>query len=146
MANGKEHLTVNSVIASSFILTFYNQMNSEAFSYISLGMLIGGLVTPDYDLEVIVTKEMIKKVPMIGKLWCAYWKPYAENFTHRGVSHDPVIGTLTRAIYGFWWILVFDNVQTDLIIYTLIGWYIQDFSHYIMDLPFYKLKKWLISL
>lgn len=29
----------------------------------------------------------------------AIWRPYARLFRHRGVSHLPVIGTLTRVLY-----------------------------------------------
>jgi len=143
MANGKEHLFVNTIVGTTYVFTFYNQVERNTFLYVTIGMLIGGLITPDYDLETILTKEMIKKVPIIGRLWCAYWKPYADNFTHRGVSHDPIIGTLTRAVYGFWWLFAFFDPPEKFIYYVMVGWYIQDFSHYILDLPF---SKWLKSL
>lgn len=145
MANGKDHLIVNSLIGITYVTSFNNETNSSNFLYVCIGLFIGTLITPDYDLEIIVTKEMIKKVPIIGKLWNAYWLPYAKNFTHRGISHDPIIGTLTRFLYGFWWIFFFDNIQTDILFYILTGWYIQDFSHYIMDMPFYKKKDKIVE-
>ena len=145
MANGKDHLIVNSLIGVTYVTSFNNKINNDNFLYVCIGLFIGTLITPDYDLETIVTKEMIKKVPIIGNLWNTYWKLYAKNFTHRGVSHDPIIGTLTRAIYGFWWIFFFDDIQTDILFYILTGWYIQDFSHYILDLPFYKKKNEIVE-
>lgn len=46
------------------------------------------------------------RVPIYGKissilswLWFHLWTPYALLLTHRGVSHWPILGTLTRFMY-----------------------------------------------
>ena len=145
MASGKDHFLVNSFVGLTLSTSLYEEINYDQFLFITIGLFIGTIITPDYDLETILTKEIIKKVPIIGSLWNTYWKLYAKNFTHRGVSHDPIIGTLTRAIYGFWWIFFFSDIQTNTMLYVLSGWYIQDFSHYILDLPFYKKKNEIVE-
>jgi hypothetical protein len=35
----------------------------------------------------------------ISLVWYILWEPYALLFTHRGLSHFPIIGTYTRIIY-----------------------------------------------
>lgn len=35
----------------------------------------------------------------LNRIWYYFWHPYGAIFTHRGVSHWPIIGTLTRAGY-----------------------------------------------
>jgi uncharacterized metal-binding protein len=35
----------------------------------------------------------------INRVWYCFWHPYGALFTHRGLSHWPIIGTLTRAGY-----------------------------------------------
>jgi len=36
---------------------------------------------------------------LLKTIWWYFWMPYAELLTHRGVSHIPVFGTLTRLVY-----------------------------------------------
>lgn len=35
----------------------------------------------------------------INRLWFFLWEPYSHSLTHRGISHWPVLGTLTRLYY-----------------------------------------------
>lgn len=37
----------------------------------------------------------------ISFIWYIYWEPYAQLLTHRGISHWPIIGTLTRFGYMY---------------------------------------------
>lgn len=39
---------------------------------------------------------------LVAKIWNAFWIPYAFIFTHRGLSHWPIIGTLTRIWYVYY--------------------------------------------
>jgi len=48
------------------------------------GLLSGVFITPDHDLA--------------ESRW-SIWQLYGKFFSHRGVSHWPVIGTLTRIAY-----------------------------------------------
>jgi uncharacterized metal-binding protein len=36
---------------------------------------------------------------LMAKIWNTFWMPYAFILTHRGLSHWPIIGTLTRIWY-----------------------------------------------
>lgn len=67
-----------------------------------LGNLAGLVLDPDLDHEMVTASEWrVRRVfgVLIGGLWVAVWMPYAMLMPHRGVSHWPVIGTLTRLVY-----------------------------------------------
>lgn len=50
------------------------------------------LLSPDMDLA--------KSEPMANwGLLRWIWRPYANLFKHRGISHTPILGTLTRVLY-----------------------------------------------
>ena len=50
------------------------------------------LLSPDMDLA--------QSDPMSNwGLFRFLWRPYAHLFKHRGISHMPVVGTLTRVLY-----------------------------------------------
>ncbi len=50
------------------------------------------LLSPDMDLN---TSEPMKNWGVLRLLW----DPYARVFKHRGLSHMPIVGTLTRVVY-----------------------------------------------
>lgn len=50
------------------------------------------LLSPDMDLN---TSDPMKNWGLLRLLW----RPYANVFKHRGISHMPILGTLTRVIY-----------------------------------------------
>ena len=50
------------------------------------------LLSPDMDLN---TSDPMRNWGVLRLLW----RPYAQLFTHRGLSHTPVLGTLTRVLY-----------------------------------------------
>ncbi len=103
------------------------------------GILTGVLITPDMDLA-----ENFAGEPL--------WYLYGKMFKHRGVSHWPVIGTLTRVAYlalfavpmiiacGKWGWLV--GQLWDRWIYVwLAGLMAADALHYGMDLVATRIKK-----
>jgi uncharacterized metal-binding protein len=58
-----------------------------------LGFLVGTyLLSPDLDLA---GSDPARSWGIIQSIW----RPYAWLFRHRGVSHTPIIGTLTRLLY-----------------------------------------------
>ena len=71
----------------------------------ALGVVAGAILSPDLDQPMITWSEwfIIKLLPPLswipGLLMVAYWLPYSLMMKHRGVSHWPVIGTLTRIAY-----------------------------------------------
>ncbi|MCZ6632779.1 MAG: metal-binding protein [bacterium] len=50
------------------------------------------LLTPDMDLA---TSDPMANWGLLRFLW----RPYAHLFKHRGISHMPIVGTLTRVAY-----------------------------------------------
>ena len=71
---------------------------------VSAGCCLGVIVSPDLDLV-----NPLRRVPVIGWLWGAYWWPYRLAMPHRtGWSHTPGLGTLGRALwllplwFGLW--------------------------------------------
>ena len=68
--------------------------------------MAGYVVTPDIDLITLTREEqrIRKRLPIFGRFWVAAWAPYGSFMSHRGISHAPVLGTLTRALYAFWWV------------------------------------------
>ncbi len=50
------------------------------------------LLSPDMDLH---TSDPMKNWGVLQLVW----RPYAALFKHRGLSHTPIIGTLTRVVY-----------------------------------------------
>lgn len=50
------------------------------------------LLSPDLDLK---KSDPLKNWGVLRWLW----RPYARFFKHRGISHMPIVGTMTRVIY-----------------------------------------------
>jgi len=133
MASGTKHFSAN-LVGGLGIYTLLNISNTTDSNMIGIGLVLGTIITPDYDFDKIYIKKIIKKIPVIGLFWNLYWYPYSLFFKHRGLSHNLLLGTLTRFIYLFFPILFFmyDNLQISHI-NIIIGWYLQDFIHYILD-------------
>jgi uncharacterized metal-binding protein len=120
-----------------------------------VGCLLGLFIDPDLDQEWQTTSEwrvinLLKGTRFhwvsraIGAVWSAYWMPYALFTKHRGISHTPVIGTLTRVGYLAVPVVVaalllsFDirSVSYDAIIFMvaiLVGLMISDLGHWARD-------------
>lgn len=157
MANGSVHFKAN-VLCGLSIFALLNISNNNIYIntiqthidiiQVHIGLLLGTIITPDYDFDKIYIKKIIKKIPVLGFLWNLYWYPYSKLFKHRGLSHNVLLGTLTRVLYLNLPILLFclfNNIYiyNNTYIYILLGWYIQDFVHYILDS---KLIKSIIKL
>lgn len=70
------------------------------------GYLLGALVTPDWDLPRTRAHRIVGRIPLFGALIVAWMRLYAAlvnwgrpPFVHRGLSHWPIIGTLTRVVW-----------------------------------------------
>lgn len=148
MANGTKHLNAN-IVGGLGIYTLLNISNNTIYidssylyidsSMLGIGLILGTIITPDYDFNKIYVKKLIKKIPVLGFFWNLYWYPYSLLFKHRGISHNLILGTITRVIYLclpiiLLYILGYIHIQIDYIyVYIIIGWYLQDFIHYILD-------------
>lgn len=105
------------------------------------GILTGAVITPDLDLAENFADEHS-------------WILYGLLFKHRGISHWPVIGTLTRAVYlGLlvvplfiaWgkWELIRSWILSIWFMVWLAGLVAADVLHWLMDISSTKIKRWL---
>lgn len=112
----------------------------SASGIVTTGTLAGILFTPDHDLDAgNNTMGLVRggcgKFP--ATLWRVYWFPYAKLFKHRGVSHLPIIGTLTRLLYFIpvnpllWWLLWPKALQHYL--WVVVGLMLADTLHFSLD-------------
>ena len=67
----------------------------------AIGAWAGLIITPDIDhsATTVEEKRWYKIARPLGVAWQAFWCPYSTAMKHGGVSHWPVIGTLTRVAY-----------------------------------------------
>lgn len=99
-------------------------------------------------------ERRMQKIPIFGQLWIEHWASYGWRFGHRGISHWPVIGTLTRLFWIvkpiIWMALILALLVWGDVIYIgwvdkpghidwtwfpafFIGWALQDIAHEIAD-------------
>ena len=81
------------------------------------GYFLGQFVDPDLDLVGITSAEgrMLRKIPLVGGLFVAYWTIYGAVFRqyHRSfLTHGFIISTVIRFIYAFWWIALLKYTET----------------------------------
>ncbi len=89
MASGRTHEIIN--LAAFPPIVYYLQPNE--FWGFAAGYLFGTfLLSPDND---IYHSRPVKR----WKFLKIIWKPYTKIFSHRGVSHYPIIGSITRLFY-----------------------------------------------
>ena len=97
MSSGKTHSIVNTVICTSgciVALSFYPDHRSEIL-VVAFGVMISTIfLSPDLDLPGTFSQ---KAWGWFGWLWF----PYHLIFRHRGLSHVPILGTLSRLIWLF---------------------------------------------
>lgn len=84
----------------------------------------------------------------INRIWYHMWTPYARLFTHRGITHWPILSTIIRVSYllciflilkSFVDFLGFENKLLNLIIYWLKNFFLKfDFFYFILfNFPIY---------
>lgn len=111
-----------------------------------VGCLSGIILSPDLDQETLTTSETIfLKIPFVGwigtAVMFALFLPYAIMFKHRGVSHWPLIGTITRVLYlGLFAIIAYLCWNVNLVKPVLpylplwfLGLVISDCGHFLRD-------------
>lgn len=116
---------------------------------VTLGNLAGLFIEPDLDQEMVTSSEwrVVKLLgPLPGSIWSAFWMPYAMLMKHRGMSHWPIIGTLTRALYLLVPAVVVSIVAVghalwvwDYLPYMIqffVGLCISDIGHWVRDFSF----------
>lgn len=104
MPSGLAHRRISAVVLVLVLyltFTFYDSLilwlgPDPTFEYLLLFCLAffcgTVLLSPDLDL---IDSDPAKSWGIARFIW----RPYARLFKHRGVSHMPVVGTLTRIVY-----------------------------------------------
>ena len=153
MPSGKIHLTLWKRWSWVIVpLTFMGMTLGPTFA---LGILIGyGLgyyFDPDWDQISITGGEgrILRHLKLVGSMMLGFFLPYAYLFKHRGISHMPVVGTITR----WMWIglIAFLFFRTGLFLYVkqnthfiygiLVGQSYSDFIHILADQGLLKYRK-----
>lgn len=122
MPSGKTHIRIDLfmlVIVMGVVVYFWGTLakylgRDEVFEYwvvFVVAYLFGTfLLSPDMDLH---TSDPMKNWGVLRLLW----RPYSAVFKHRGLSHMPIVGTLTRVVYILlvvYCLLVLANMSFDL--------------------------------
>ena len=94
MPSGRVHTQATLVlICATSVVTAL--LDLSAGGWVIVGEAIGLVVTPDLDL----TEARRGRARGLARLWRLFWWPYGKMFGHRGISHAPIVGTLTRLLY-----------------------------------------------
>lgn len=142
MPNGTTHDTITKITTPIPAVGTYLLTNS-----IPLALLVGashlfsGLwLSPDLDLP---GTHPHKRWKSLGLDWI--WLPYEKLIPHRGISHTPLIGTLSRApfmipllCYG---LLTENGALSTILVCVIIGLESGAISHYVPDLLITEKKK-----
>jgi uncharacterized metal-binding protein len=115
MADGKTHARVaTTVLVVGAATAVYTAAKVPALRPLvvpfCLGLINGLIVTPDIDIEHATEEELRwKRIPVFGFLtfmvFSTFWYPYSLAVPHRGISHVLIMGTATRFLYQFFWII-----------------------------------------
>ena len=108
------------------------------------GYLLGRYIDPDLDLVQTSSSEYraMRELKIFGALLVAYWLPYSYVIPHRSpLSHFPILGTLGRFVYVFWWLVplyIFAGVEfNNIMLFFLIGIFnglnLSDTIHWVLD-------------
>lgn len=99
------------------------------------GAFCGVILTPDLDVDDgTISEHFVRSVSNIAqKVWWIYWYPYRRIMKHRSfLSHFPVVSTLIRVVYAFWWVYALGWSLPPAFINGLVA---VDAIHYFMDAP-----------
>lgn len=108
MSEGTVHLRASLLLATGFSIGALYSQDARLLEC-AVGALAGVFLTPDLDVDSTYIGERIiqKKLGLLPRrLWNGFWKPYKRSLKHGGMfSHFPVISTLLRLFYIFWWLI-----------------------------------------
>jgi len=108
MASGRSHSIASLTAATCFCVVAATQEN-PALLWTAAGAFVGVILTPDLDHDDgTISEHFVRGVSgMAEKVWWLYWYPYRRLLSHRSFwSHFPVVGTLIRIGYLFWWLIL----------------------------------------
>ncbi|NPA53551.1 MAG: hypothetical protein GXO21_02670 [Aquificae bacterium] len=115
MASGKTHDIIN--LAAFPVFVYY--LKPESFVGFFAGYMIGTFfLSPDNDIFHSIPNKRWKFLRFI-------WKPYTILFSHRGLSHIPIIGMLLKLLYLLMWVFILLFILLSLL---LIVMYVGNFT------------------
>lgn len=156
MASGKNHDFINFLTLPVFLYG----VPHEYFIDFAVGYAISTIfLSPDIDLK---HSHPTKR----WKILKYFWRPYQKMFKHRGLSHMPFVGTITRYLYlGILFFIIYalsfhafkslihknipikdidiylKHIPKEDIIWFIMGSIIADIVHIFWDIVFSILKK-----
>lgn len=155
MSSGIVHARASVMLAAGFVTYGLVTRDWAAVQY-ATGALIGTLVSPDNDVDAgnLSYAYMAKVGKLPERLWSGIWFMYRRSLKHGGeLSHFPVISTLGRIAYLYFFLLVIPylaltifipyNLNTEfawwvakIAVYwkVVVGLMAADTIHYILDL------------
>lgn len=96
MASGNEHDRMILASAPALVVALATVSRPDLIPWVMGGYFFGGyLLSPDLDVN--GANNCLKRWQIAGLGW--YWWPYRVLFKHRGISHWPVAGSLTRVAW-----------------------------------------------
>ena len=145
MPSGKTHtaMTLGATVVVAGVM-WKTGFTAEQIRFATTGCITGVIVSPDLDVDggFLGHKIVTQYFGMIaGRIWRAFWLPYAWIFSHRGTSHIPVAGTLGRVLYlyGMYFCICVDLGEAPWVpdfhtsLYLLTGLVVVDTLHFIAD-------------
>lgn len=148
LTDGQQHAKITQALVFPCLVFSLLATGSGFYSAAgALGCIAGLILSPDLDQPMITDSEWrIIKIPilgwLLGTLWVAFWLPYSFACKHRGISHWPVLGTITRLLYlalpaiGIWWFLGWPPPTLEMwlaFVWFGFGLMVADCGHFIRD-------------
>ena len=103
MAAGRTHNVATLVLTPAVAWAAWELSNHNDLTtwLAGVGCFCGIFISPDLDMRQRTVSEttLLRWSLGIGYIWIVLWYPYAVLFRHRGISHMPMVGTVTRVLY-----------------------------------------------
>lgn len=134
MSSGKTHAKASlSVAIPATVGAIYLTSDIVPGLLCGIGCVLGILLSPDLDVDHKTISETILPEPL-ETLFYLWWLPYAKIMKHRSkMSHAPLISTILRVLYAFWWLIFVDVNLFWTLRWVWIGLAISDALHWLMD-------------
>lgn len=134
MSNGVDHATASLVLAPIVAYGTLVRMHNPLVAIgIGAGCVFGVVLSPDLDINHSTYGENL--LPgCVGDVFRTYWWLYSFVLPHRHwLSHAPIVGTLIRIVYAFWWIALIDTHWFVVLTPVWCGLALSDIAHWLMD-------------
>lgn len=142
MASGRAH-SIATLTASTCFVVVATVNDNPALYLTAAGALLGLACQPDLDHDDgSISQHFIRGVSSVAeKVWWYYWLPYRKLMSHRSFwSHFPIVGTVIRVLYLFWWMYA---AGFPLPPAFLLGLVAVDAVHWFMDWRLFR--RWFVQ-